>query len=152
MVTGGKIKLSNRLWLTRKRLGLKQKQIAYLLGLLNQNQVSRFEHGGRLPTLETALRLEIILQTPLRMLYSELYERLKQELREKIKANPTLRRSYQLGQDTDEYGDLCEYNDMLRSPAPSQIELYRFRMARLARHLLLVNLVVCFVVLNSLCE
>jgi transcriptional regulator with XRE-family HTH domain len=43
---GGKIKISNRLWKARKRRGLGQKQVAFLIGK-TIGEVSRYERGVR---------------------------------------------------------------------------------------------------------
>ena len=90
-MSGGNRKFQNRLWLGRSRRDLKQKHIAYLLGQKNLDQVSRYENGSRLPTLQTALKLEIILGVPVRTLFPELYAELRSEIRERASASRGLR-------------------------------------------------------------
>src|ERR1043165_6795745 len=90
MSPGGRKTIESLLWQTRKRRGLEQKQVAYLLNHHTPDQVSRYELGARLPTLETALLLEMIYGVPLRVLYKDLYERLQSELRERLKRVPQL--------------------------------------------------------------
>lgn len=55
-------KLPNYLLVYRKRLGLSQKEVAFLLGSRNSSQPSRYEHFSRMPTLRTALALAVIFQ------------------------------------------------------------------------------------------
>src|SRR5438105_9729363 len=86
----GRNSIENRLWQTRKRRGLEQKQVAYLLNYHTADQVSRYELGTRLPTLETALLLEMIYSAPLRVLYKDLYERLQAEFKERLERIPQL--------------------------------------------------------------
>ncbi len=61
----------------RKRLGLSQDAVAFLLGVESGAQVSRYENFTRMPTLETALALEIILKKPARELFGGLYRDLE---------------------------------------------------------------------------
>lgn len=67
-------KITNRLWIVRKKIGLPQKQVAFLLGHKNTTQLSRYERGSRIPSLETALKLESAYNTPVRVLFSGLYD------------------------------------------------------------------------------
>jgi transcriptional regulator with XRE-family HTH domain len=62
-------------------MGYSQRKAAQLLGHKSHAALSLYEHGRVLPTLVTALRLEIILRTPVAFLFPELYEALKQEIR-----------------------------------------------------------------------
>src|SRR5437588_7914597 len=91
MTLGGRHPVKNRLWAARKKRGLEQKQVAYLLNLHTPDQVSRYELGTRLPTLETALLLEMIYGAPLRILYKDLYERLQADLRDRFERVPQLK-------------------------------------------------------------
>lgn len=138
MPIGGKTKKQNRLWLARKRRSLRQKQVAYLLNHYTADQVSRYEKGTRMPTLETALMLEIIYGVPLRVLFKEQYEELQIEVRRKIEANPSLKHI----KDIEEAGhrdskQFCTYEDTANIPAVSQAELvpvYR-HIAKLSKKL-----------------
>jgi transcriptional regulator with XRE-family HTH domain len=108
-MSGGKPKLQNRLWLARSRRDLKQKQVTYLLGHKNLDQVSRYENGSRLPTLQTALKLEIILGVPIRALFPELHATLRSEIRGRASASRGLR---------EKLGDMfvddhCSYEGLL---------------------------------------
>jgi len=46
--------------LLRRRAGLSQKDLAHLLGYRSHSQISRFEHGTRLPAAHELLQLEVI--------------------------------------------------------------------------------------------
>ena len=61
--------LSNYIRANRKRFGFSQGEIAHLLGCAKGEAVSRYERFARLPGLETALALEIILNIPVRDLF-----------------------------------------------------------------------------------
>lgn len=63
-------KLPNYLRVYRKRLGLSQHEVAFLLGWRDASQPSRYEHFSRTPTLRTALALAVILQVPVYELFS----------------------------------------------------------------------------------
>lgn len=67
-------RITNCLWIVRKKSGLPQKQVAFLLGHKNTTQLSRYERGARIPSLETALKLESAYNTPVRVLFSGLYD------------------------------------------------------------------------------
>lgn len=127
MLTGGKNTIENRLWQTRKRQGLEQKQVAYLLNHHTPDQVSRYELGTRLPTLETALLLEMIYGAPLRVLYKDLYERLQAELKERFERVPQLRE--RLAEFLSEEGvrEYCAYRDLIQTSHPAQVELLKTR-------------------------
>lgn len=68
-------KLDNYLRTYRKRAGLSQNEIAYLLGTRDGNQPSRYERLARVPSLETALAYEAIFQKPVSELFAGVYER-----------------------------------------------------------------------------
>jgi transcriptional regulator with XRE-family HTH domain len=68
-------KLLNYLRGRRKLVGFSQKEMAYLLGSHTAGSISRYERFKRVPTLETALRMEIILGVPVRELFAGLYAR-----------------------------------------------------------------------------
>ena len=138
MKPGGPNKTHNRLWLIRKRCGLRQKQVAALLNHRTIDQISRYEKSLRIPNLETALKLEIIYGTPLRMLFKHLYEQLQEEIRQKIESNYSLKQSHGTTQrEEDGERDYCTYSDILGSPFPSPAELTQVRrhITRLAKKL-----------------
>lgn len=67
-------------------MGLEQKQAAFLLGHKSTTQLSRYERGGRIPSLRTALKLESAYATPLRVLFSELFNELHGEVQKRREA------------------------------------------------------------------
>lgn len=126
MTTGGKRKTRNRLWLARKRIGLQQKQIAALLNHQTVDQVSRYEKDLRLPTLETALRLEIIFGVPLRVLFQDRYEKLEDDVRRKITSSPSLKRIFEQAEKNGVEA-YCAYAELLRGLSPTSTDLDRAR-------------------------
>ena len=70
----------NGLWRYRDRRGYSQKWVAALLGHKDATNIGKYELGKRLPSLETAFRLEIILETSAVSLYRALYDELEQEI------------------------------------------------------------------------
>jgi transcriptional regulator with XRE-family HTH domain len=82
------ITIKNDLWTHRKKMGFSQKRVANFLGFKRTNDISRYEHGGKLPGLINALKLEIVYRTPVAFLFPDLYGRLRNEIRrqeEKLK-------------------------------------------------------------------
>ena len=74
-------KLNNHLWTYRKKMGLSQKRVALLMGFKRTNDLSRYEHGVRMPSLVNALKLEIVYRTPAAFLYKGLYEELRKDIK-----------------------------------------------------------------------
>ena len=72
-------KLDNYLRTYRKRAGLTQREVAFLLGCRNAAQVSRYEKRHRLPTLRTALACRAILGVPLETLFAGINEKVDRE-------------------------------------------------------------------------
>jgi transcriptional regulator with XRE-family HTH domain len=72
-------KLPNYLRAHRKRLGLSQQQVAFLLGCRSGAKVSRYERFTREPTLRTAFACEVIFHTPARELFAGIYEEVEHE-------------------------------------------------------------------------
>ncbi len=63
-------KLPNYIRHHRKRFGLSQEDVAFLLSWKGSAQTSRYEHFYRIPTLRTALALSLIFQAPIYELFS----------------------------------------------------------------------------------
>ncbi len=72
--------LPNYLRTHRKRLGLSQRDVAFLLGSKDGAHVCRCERSAQTPNLRTLLAYEILFQTPIR----ELYDGVRCELEEEI--------------------------------------------------------------------
>src|SRR5437764_724537 len=131
MNSGGKSKLENRIRVARKRSNLEHKQIAYLLGHKSSDQISRFENDGRLPLLPNALKLEIILDMPLRWLFPELYERLRAEIKARAENNRSVK---DVIKDTFSSG-LCRHEKTLSAPefSPEEFEDARKHSVEMVR-------------------
>jgi len=65
----------------RRRTGLSQEDVSYLLGVVCGTNVSRHEVGGRIPVLETALAYEIIFRASVRDLYEGDFRRIESLIR-----------------------------------------------------------------------
>ncbi len=138
MIRKNSLKTRNRLWQARKRARLGQKQIASLLRHRTSDQVSRYERGERLPTLKTALRLEIILGLPLRHLYADLHKSLRAEIEHEVQGNPSLSRAFtQASSGERDFGEFCSHEDrsLLAELSPEEAEAVRRHVTRLARRL-----------------
>ena len=124
----------NQLWLARKRLGLGQKQVAYLLKHKTTDQVSRYEQGARLPGLKLLLQLEIIYGLPPRLLYRAYYEQLQAEIAERNAQHATLGKTNALPLiEAKRLVEFCAYEELLQHPRLSAGE-----NARLRKHVVLL--------------
>jgi transcriptional regulator with XRE-family HTH domain len=72
--------LPNYLRANRKRLGLSQDEVAFLLGAENGTKVCRYERFTRQPGFHAALACEVVFQRPLREIFAGLYEEIKREV------------------------------------------------------------------------
>ena len=72
-------KLPNYLRMYRKRAGLTQAEVAFLLGAHDGAKVSRYERNARIPGLETALRYCAIFREPITELLAGIYEEIERE-------------------------------------------------------------------------
>jgi len=77
-------KLNNYLRAYRKRSGLSQDEVAYLLGSSTGTKVSRYERGGRQPNLDTALAYEAIFRVPTRVLFAGRQQKVDQAVRRRV--------------------------------------------------------------------
>lgn len=68
-------KLDNYLRTHRKKLGLTQREVAFLLGCHSGAKVSRYERSARMPTLNVILAYEVIFQKPACELFAGVYDR-----------------------------------------------------------------------------
>ena len=73
------VPLQNYLRTYRKRSGLTQTEVAFLLGSDDGMKVSRYERRVQRPTLETALAYEAIFRIPAKKLFAGLYQKVKKE-------------------------------------------------------------------------
>jgi transcriptional regulator with XRE-family HTH domain len=77
--------LPNYLRTHRKRLGLSQDEVAYLLGAESGAKTSRYERFAREPGFRTALACEAVFQRPIRELFAGLYEQIEREVAARAK-------------------------------------------------------------------
>jgi transcriptional regulator with XRE-family HTH domain len=70
----------NYLRANRKRLGLSQHEVAYLLGVESGAKVCRHERFAREPCLEALLAYEAIFQRPIRELFAGLFQRIEEKV------------------------------------------------------------------------
>jgi transcriptional regulator with XRE-family HTH domain len=68
-------RLPNYIRTYRRRAGLSQDEMAFLLGCRDGSKVSRYERFFRQPSFETALALEAIFGTSAPELFAGLYEK-----------------------------------------------------------------------------
>lgn len=72
-------KLQNYLRAYRRRLGLSQEEVSFLLGSRSGGKVSQYERFSRVPTLRTAIRLEVLFDAPIRDLFAGEFEYAEKE-------------------------------------------------------------------------
>ncbi|HZS09353.1 MAG TPA: helix-turn-helix transcriptional regulator [Blastocatellia bacterium] len=125
---GNKNKLPNHLWITRKRRGLQQKHVAYLLNHRTTHQISRCEKGHRIPGLRLLLQLEIVYGLSARLLYPDFFEELRSEIEQrshKIKGvNGTLALP---PAEADTTGHQCHFAGLLSELNPTPEERIQAR-------------------------
>jgi transcriptional regulator with XRE-family HTH domain len=134
---GGKTKTQNRLWLARKRRGLGQKQVAYLLDK-NVDEISRYERGIRIPSLETVLGLELIYGIPARLLFKDVYEQLQAEISARTPSQEVLKAIYpEASAEGQLSGEYCSYQEILNLQSGSAQERSKVRdhITKLAKKL-----------------
>lgn len=80
--------IPNRLKKHRVLMGYKQKDIAYLLGLVSTNRISEWENGMANPNLINLIKLSVIYRTLPTDLYFDLMQSVRIHLAVKEKALP----------------------------------------------------------------
>ena len=73
----------NDLFFRRSQWGFTQKEVAKFIGLRTVNLLTHYEKGSALPSLKTALSLEILYRTPVAFLYPSLYASLRSDIRQR---------------------------------------------------------------------
>jgi transcriptional regulator with XRE-family HTH domain len=76
--------IDNYLRTYRKRSGLSQREVAFLLGCKDAGQVSRYERRHRLPALRTALACAAILRVPLAELFAGIQKEVDREAAHRV--------------------------------------------------------------------
>ena len=72
-------KLQNYLRTYRKRFGLSQEELSFLLGVKSGAKVSRYEKFHQVPNLQTALALQALFGVPVAELFAGMYEQAEKE-------------------------------------------------------------------------
>lgn len=75
--------LHNYLRMHRKKVGLTQKELAFLLGCNHTGKISHYERFNQIPHLTTVIAYEIIFQTHTRHLFGGLFEKIEMETRKR---------------------------------------------------------------------
>jgi transcriptional regulator with XRE-family HTH domain len=78
-------KLANYIRAYRKKSGLSQREVAYLLGCDTGAQVSRYERRKRMPPVQTALACQAVFGTPVADLFAGTYESAAKEVTRRAK-------------------------------------------------------------------
>jgi transcriptional regulator with XRE-family HTH domain len=73
-------KLQNYLRTYRKRSGLSQDEVAFLLGCQTGAKVSRYEPFARKPSLETLFAYEVVFGAPARELFAGAYQKVEKKI------------------------------------------------------------------------
>jgi transcriptional regulator with XRE-family HTH domain len=77
-------KLLNYLVTHRKRSGLTQRNIAYILDCESDSKISEYERFRRTPSLETALACEVIFGVPIRQLFAGVSDCVEKKIRRRM--------------------------------------------------------------------
>lgn len=78
-------RLKNYLRAYRKRSGLSQKEIAYLLGSQSGTKVSRYERLARQPSIETVFAYKVIFGANARDLFAGMFQKVEQATRKRAR-------------------------------------------------------------------
>jgi transcriptional regulator with XRE-family HTH domain len=73
-------KLESYLRTYRKRSGLSQDEVAFLLGCQTGTKVSRYERSSRKPSLETILGYVVVFGAPARDLFAGAYQKVERKI------------------------------------------------------------------------
>lgn len=113
----------------RQRSGLSQKTVAFLLGRKFTDEISRYESGQRIPTLQTALKLEIIYRVPVRLLFYGTYQNCHWHIRERSgkfgETSPADMLSTESLTEKLKQEEYCTYSELLQTPNLPPIEKQR---------------------------
>lgn len=118
--------IKNNLWEARRRRGLGLKQVALLLDQKSADEISRYEKGLQKPGLENLLKLAIIYQTPVPLLFQELFEEYREEILNLKKKYSQLfpeENWFPPRQEETVEEEFCFYLRLLESRALTELEL-----------------------------
>jgi len=69
----------------RRRAGLSQKEVAFLLGCRSGSRISRYEHMRSMPTLKTAFGFGAIFNAPVQELFTGVYQKVEKRIARRAK-------------------------------------------------------------------
>ena len=78
--------LKNYLRMYRRRTGLSEREVAYLLGCHHSSKESRYEHGVRCPNLQTVFAYETVYGAPPENLFSGIYHEVRKATMRRARA------------------------------------------------------------------
>lgn len=76
--------LQNYLRMYRRRAGLSQNEVAFVLGSQHGAQISRYERFASVPTLKNAIALELLYGVPVGALFAGTYDEVKAATMERV--------------------------------------------------------------------
>src|SRR5262245_19795595 len=76
-------KLTNYLRMYRRRIGLSQSEVAFLLGCQDGAKVSRYERLSRQPNLDTVLAYKVVFRVPLNELCAGKFQKVEETIHER---------------------------------------------------------------------
>jgi len=109
----------------RKNRKLSQRKIIRLLGYSDKSMFSRYERGHALPPLSLALKLSVLLQTPIEGLYPEHYRGLKQEVELRKAQHLKLSNSSKRPMNQAPTSILNSVNEKPKQFLPNKVEQYQ---------------------------
>jgi transcriptional regulator with XRE-family HTH domain len=116
---------SSSLALRRKRLDYEQKHIALLLGHKTTYQISRYETDQRTPNFREAVKLSLLYNLPLSILFESYFRRCREELENSIKsAGLAAKINLENALEVDGY---CSYLESMNSDRISETAADRIR-------------------------
>lgn len=75
--------LPNQVRFYRRKRNLRLCEVAMAAGLGSVSHVAHWEKGRKLPSLKNALKLSAIIQCPVEVLFFDLFDSLRDEIRER---------------------------------------------------------------------
>lgn len=78
--------LPNQIRLYRRKRNLQLREVALSAGMRDVSNLAHWEKGRKLPSLKNALKLSAIIQCPVEVLFFDLFDSLRHEIREREKS------------------------------------------------------------------
>jgi len=85
MATQVKKLMPNQIRRYRRKRNLRLCDVASRAGLGSVSHLSHWEKGRKIPTLENALKLSAIIQCPVEVLFFDLFDSVRQDIRKREK-------------------------------------------------------------------